>query len=289
MSWGDIGGALIGGGASLIGADKQADAMKDAAAMNARAQKEFAQHGLRWKVADAKAAGLHPMAALGASSTSFAPSYVGDSPQGQALADFGQNLGNAIARTSTKSEQMFQQAMQTEQLKNAQLQNKLLEGQISSINSPSRPGGAAWPGSQHAIPGQGDSALIDTQPLQRTAHLPGQPHSEPGSITDVGWVNTASGGLAPVPSRDVKERIEDQIIQELSWSIRNQALPNVGHGPKPPKAALPKGATHWEWSVLGQEYRPVFGKKRNFGDTAYEFYEKYLKDKRFLSGRKYHK
>ena len=46
---------------------------KSEADKNIKYQKQFAQHGIRWKVEDAKAAGLHPLYALGANTHSFTP------------------------------------------------------------------------------------------------------------------------------------------------------------------------------------------------------------------------
>ena len=59
---GSIGGAVLGGLFGKKSSDKQS-----------RFQKEFAQHGLRWKVEDAKAAGLHPLAAIGAQGAQYNP------------------------------------------------------------------------------------------------------------------------------------------------------------------------------------------------------------------------
>lgn len=52
---GSVGGALVGG---MFGKDANEDSRAHSEAM--------AQHGIRWRVADAKAAGLHPLYALGA-------------------------------------------------------------------------------------------------------------------------------------------------------------------------------------------------------------------------------
>jgi len=41
---------------------------------NIQLQKDFAQHGIRWRVEDAKAAGIHPLAAVGAAGASYSPS-----------------------------------------------------------------------------------------------------------------------------------------------------------------------------------------------------------------------
>lgn len=89
---GNIAGALIG-----------KDSARNAAGLNRDMQREFAQKGIRWKVEDAKAAGLHPLAALGASTSSFAPVFQGDS-LGQAIAQSGQDISRAQQATRTAQE-----------------------------------------------------------------------------------------------------------------------------------------------------------------------------------------
>jgi hypothetical protein len=105
MVWPVI-GAIAGG---LIARD----AARDSNRFNLRqareqmaAQKEFAQHGIRWKVEDAKAAGLHPLYALGSQPAQYNPVMVQDSV-GPAMAEAGQNLGRAIGATQTSGEKMM--------------------------------------------------------------------------------------------------------------------------------------------------------------------------------------
>ena len=62
MGWGSALGSAIGAVGSLIGGNIASNNANKQYEM----QKEFAQNGIRWKVADAKAAGIHPLAALGA-------------------------------------------------------------------------------------------------------------------------------------------------------------------------------------------------------------------------------
>lgn len=52
----------------------------NAARKNAKLQREFAQYGIRYRVADAKAAGIHPLAALGMSPVQASPVAVGADP-----------------------------------------------------------------------------------------------------------------------------------------------------------------------------------------------------------------
>lgn len=76
-------------------------ALKD----NKVSQEEFAKHGIRWKVRDAEQAGIHPLYALGASTTSFSPVSVGDyAGLGRGIGEFGQDIGRAINSTRTSDE-----------------------------------------------------------------------------------------------------------------------------------------------------------------------------------------
>lgn len=110
---------------------------------NIALQKEFAQSGIRWKVKDAQAAGVHPLYALGANTNSFGPVTVGGVPDsnflpvgasnsgdimGRALADAGQDIGRAVSAMKTPQEKM--QDVLT--LQNMGLQNDYLRVQIAS-------------------------------------------------------------------------------------------------------------------------------------------------------------
>src|SRR5262245_6914522 len=57
-------------------------------------QREFAQHGIQWKVEDAKRAGIHPLYALGASTSSPSPVHVQGGDYGISAA--GQDVSRAI-------------------------------------------------------------------------------------------------------------------------------------------------------------------------------------------------
>lgn len=278
-----IGGAMVGGYFSNRAADKASDATQEANNINAemarrniQQQREFAQHGIRWKVEDAKAAGLHPLAALGANTHSFAPVSVGavpDTAHADAMASFGRDLGQGLERgiNATRTQPERQQAMAALGQKNMelqvehnQLQNDYLRSKIALMNSapnPPLPSNSDMP----LLTGQGNSyktgGYVTEVPSEVTHAAPGHPSQQVGKVTDLGWAQTKTG-LVPVPSKDVKERIEDQLIPETMWAIRNQVLPNVsGAVDKPPKHLLPKGYDDWEWSYLRQEYQPVKGFK----------------------------
>lgn len=62
-------------------------------------QTQFAQNSLQWKAEDARRAGLHPLAALGASGYQASPVHVG----GQDWSGLGQDLGRAFLQNSDQA------------------------------------------------------------------------------------------------------------------------------------------------------------------------------------------
>ena len=98
-----LGGAMSGIG-SAIGGAQQSDAIRDANKLNAEMTKQgfrearmFAQRGLRWRVHDARKAGIHPLAALGAQVSSPSGAIVGsqaNTAAGSAIANMGQDIGS---------------------------------------------------------------------------------------------------------------------------------------------------------------------------------------------------
>ena len=58
-------GSVVGGVAGYLGQKKAESAQRQANRLAYEREKEFAQNQIQWKVKDAVAAGLHPLAALG--------------------------------------------------------------------------------------------------------------------------------------------------------------------------------------------------------------------------------
>lgn len=274
-------GDLFSAGANIIGgilgkdsADSAREENKYAMERNFAAQREFAQMGLQWKVNDAKAAGIHPIYALGGSGASFSPvsaNFQADTSLPNAMAAAGQDLGRAINKTRTEPQRLdaFTQTAQRLSLEKAGLENDLLRSEIASKTARLRQDAGPpfpAPGDNYQIPGQAQSgSLIKTKPLEVTPGVPTSPQSEGGSITDVGYARTKSG-YAPVPSKDVKERIEDQIIPEIMWAIRNNVFPTFGHTSPPPFEPGP--GKEWWFNPFMQEYqirpaRPELHKPRS--------------------------
>lgn len=133
-------GSILGAVGSIIGGQSA----KKEARRQEKVQREFAQHGIRWKFEDAKAAGLHPLAALGASSASYSPVAVGD----LGFASAGQDIGRAIDSTRPASERVdaYTATLQRLQLERGGLENELLRSQIARLRQAGGSGPPMDPG-----------------------------------------------------------------------------------------------------------------------------------------------
>lgn len=110
-----FGGNLLSGMQQSENAEDARHAAEMQQARNIAMQKEFAQMGLRWKVEDARAAGLHPLSAIGAAGAAFAPNPVvvadgAESGVGKAFGEMGQNLSRAALAQETEDQRSLRQA-----------------------------------------------------------------------------------------------------------------------------------------------------------------------------------
>lgn len=136
MPIGAIAGPLIGAAGSLLGGLFGQSAQNRNAERNIALQKQFAQEGIQWKVEDAKKAGVHPLYALGANTTSYQPVSVGDSI-GPALADMGQDLGRAVTATRGPDDRMYDAKVKALDLQHMELRNELMASEIARNYQPS--------------------------------------------------------------------------------------------------------------------------------------------------------
>lgn len=114
MVWPAIIAGVAGLAGSALAAKSASDAQdevneRQAAALDRETalQREFAQHGVRWRVEDAKAAGVHPLYALGGSGASYSPQAVtigADNSKAQFLSEAGQHVGRAASAAMGVSE-----------------------------------------------------------------------------------------------------------------------------------------------------------------------------------------
>lgn len=259
-------GNVVGG---LIGQRSE----EKMAAKNIAAQKEFAQQGIRWKVEDAKAAGLHPLAALGAQTNSFS-NVVGSNSLGTGLAAAGQDIGRAIDSTRSQDAKVdaYTQAVQGLQLQRLGLENDLLKTQIASQIAKTRQAGnpPAMPNvtDRYLVEGQGNTPLVKDEALERVNAAPGHPSVEAGAVTDMGYARTATG-WAPVRSKDFQERSEEDTLASIYWNLRNRLAPSVSASAYNPPPNVPRDPDEmWIFNPALGEYQLI--KKTRRGKYGFD-------------------
>lgn len=197
-------------------------------------QREFAQMGVRWRADDARAAGFHPLAALGVNPASGSPAF-SNSPVPE-----GQSAARSVQATSDFSERLFQAL----QLERASLENDLLRVNISRINA-----------SQLNPPRPDED--VQPQPLKPTRHNPGRKHSEVGSMPSYGFADVEGGGLRPSISDDYKQRLEDSPMEWVEMFLGPVMGALSGYNPPDPERyPLPPGY-RWEWKIHKHAWFPV--------------------------------
>lgn len=271
---GKIAGGLLGNASRSNPTDHYWD--------NAALQKEFAKNGIRWKVADAKAAGLHPLAALGAQTTAYTPGYVGDTGSQNDysfLGEAGQQIGRAIDAKATAEERArnrdYQEKANDLTLENMQLQNDALKMDMvtrlardaeRAVNTqqqvPVMPSFRTRADGATIMPGQGDastSGLFKIEPPELVASHPQTPYAEAGSHAEVKFTRTSDGGYAPVRSQAMEEALEDDLLGSLAWNLRNRlsATAYDSISGAPPDSYLPGRNWTWTFNPVKQAYYPV--------------------------------
>lgn len=241
-------GSIVSAVGSIAGGILGANSAQNVAGMNYEAQKEFAQNGIRWKVEDAKRAGIHPLYALGASTQGYSPTagYTGDFGISDAAAHFGQGYERAQQAKMTKEERDKQDVRDAIQdmaaLEDLNQKRRMNDAQIRLANSeifrnfalstnalrksglpPAMPGGLGG-----VIAGQGNSyATGQTTPeiSSVVTSEKGTPSVQAGSPPDVRFYRTLSGGRAPLPTEDAGDAMDAALGAGLQWSFRNNLVP----------------------------------------------------------------
>lgn len=133
-------GPLVAAGSSLLGGLLGRSHQEDMIAREHQRQDTSIQR----RVADAKAAGIHPMFALGANVSSPSVSVGGD-PMASALSSMGQDLSRAARAGMNSGQRAEGDEIQLLALERAKLGNELLRSQIASINARTAQGGQVGP------------------------------------------------------------------------------------------------------------------------------------------------
>lgn len=125
-----LGTAMLAGGGlsalgSVIGGQLNARSQAEANAQNIALSREMAQKSIQYKVADAKQAGIHPLYALGAPTSSAAQVVA---PQKDYVGKAMQQMGQSIANIQTDQQMRLNEA----QIKKIELENAKTKNDIMS-------------------------------------------------------------------------------------------------------------------------------------------------------------
>lgn len=255
-------GAAIGGVADDAFSDKKdrkhAQSIND---QNYMAQKEFAQKGIQWRAEDAKAAGLHPMAALGSAGASFTPSFqtFTGSGSGGNLFDTveGQNTGRA-ARAGMSDQDRELHALA---VRRGQLENQLLEGQITQLWSSimGQPSNPPAPGPGVSRPPSKSGQVVIT-PSQQESSKVGDPGSTAGHTPAMRPVDIAPGASMELINPDIAEALEGYGILQAPIAAGIHAYRGTRKAidrMRPPAASLLPPTHEWKWSLSNRAWVPV--------------------------------
>lgn len=263
---GSVAGSAISAGASLVGGAMSAAASKKIAKMQIKAQREFAQNGIQWRVSDAKQAGLHPLYALGANTASYTPVSQDSSAMGNAVADAGAYLGKAVDQALSKADQ---KALEQENLEyarmmregNLELMRQNIRGKkldndfneqqmVNSLRAqgsanPARPLVVSTPMGEFnvnnpdkkrytaKVAGNGATALsgVSLEPARVVMSSPGNPAQTAGANSDYSLVRTENG-YTKVPSEQFANSTDDDIVNKVAWNLRNSIGDRIGNLPR---------------------------------------------------------
>lgn len=263
-------GALLGtavkAGFGFLGAKRSEKHAQKMFNQNAALQRQFARQGIQWRVADARAAGIHPLAALGASTHSASPVALGADHSG--ISSAGQDFSRAMQtglRSRSAQVAHYNAQVRKHNLRNLELRNALLASQIARNT---QAGQVPRTGMEDSgiVAGQPDSnvgryAII---PQRVVASMSGRPGQEPRYISDVGLARTPSGGYAPVMSHDVKQRLDDDWPGMLWWNVRNRVKPWIMPRANQPRIPEKAGRGYrWAFSPSEGAYMRYRRKRRN--------------------------
>lgn len=228
--------------------DKQHQWALDAEHRATVEQRRFAKRGLQWRAEDAKAAGLHPLAAVGSAGPSFSPSYSfsADTTPVPVQRDTWQDkMGQSISR-----------ALDILGLQRAMLQNRLLESEIAEKDRKVDLSIGPWPywAGSGIIPGQANGGGFGS-----TVPHPDRPAQEAGYKPDVAYSMGDNGRVYAYLPQALSESYEDDPHGRFMWNLRNKYMPAVNPWTKsrPPLKDLPPGYEGWQSTGFTMGWKPV--------------------------------
>jgi hypothetical protein len=273
FGFGGGGSSALGAASNLYGAQMASDATQRANELNAELtreqmelQKEFAQKGVRWRTLDAKKAGIHPLAALGANTISYSPSMIGaqtDDHMARAVADIGSKLGQNISNKMLRSVQSesaeIALQMARSQLRGSELENDLLQKQIDSYSNQPRSNDAISPASKNP-----SDAVIVTPNVRLASESTEAAHMT-AAVQPKYVPHYSATGVQMFYGEETGDQISESLLDKAKGYYERFAEPYLTSDALQPtkkmiKQRWPK-ATGMIWKDF--EWQPYFGKDRN--------------------------
>lgn len=202
----DFLGDLFSAGVNWFNGDRNRAQQEAMANQNIAQQRAFAESGIQMKVNDAKLAGIHPLAALGAQTSSFSPVSVGSTDYGS----MGQDIGRAIKAAMSTEDRIATEGAQLD-LERKRLDNDLVRQQISA--------------SKAATQGPRGGQVGPPIPTGRSVFARGViPMPSPGPARSAGGVALGDDAM--------KQKEDDAPAQKInrSWGYPLYANPFFGDG-----------------------------------------------------------
>lgn len=233
------------------------------AQMDRRMQKEFAQHGVGWKVEDARKSGIDPIMAMGShtlASPSGQPMQASQSqtPSSQNyLAGMGQNLGSAIDRFLTQDQRKAEAEGQALDNRYKEIRNMMAFDELvnKQSQSPVAAPSAGTRADSFPIAGQTDSA-VKVMPAEVTigksrGKTAGTHHFGTDYVDDDGY-------LWEVPSEKLSESMESDWASQIKNTIIQAGKYVKGwFVPKKYPATQPRKGYVWLYDRLRGQWQEV--------------------------------
>lgn len=210
-------GAIAGLGAGLLGNwfgnHQAAKREQNMAQYNTQQQERFYKNSMQWRVEDAKKAGLHPLAALGATGASYTPAYNdagGDGGLGNQLVGateslMGRKMKDPAAEKATKLE-----------LDRMELENEKLRKEINSFGQ-----------SAFGVLGNTGNGVNGASTFGNT-----NPNNPVFGVKSGRAANDFLANLnnliTMTPEKDLQDLVSERTLEYVKWALNNSHSPAAG-------------------------------------------------------------
>lgn len=275
----NLGGNIAGG---LIGRSGS----KSIGKANRNFQREVLMNQIKWRVQDAKDAGIHPLYALGSPGISTGPMQIHGDPLGGALQEAGQDLGRSVERglshmlrENRAMERRLMVATEKKDLAQAGYYDALkrqVEGTAGRTNIIEEPSFGQWDALGGAWKPSAPQGKYEVIPSEKTSPKKGFPELSAGppdpSLQEV-WLQAGVPMMVPKTSGEAWQEV---------WSEMNvfDKLAVIGHNVR-------RFGIKWYWDIM--RYFGGMEPKHRYLPSSRQFRksEKMPEDfKRFMEGAK---